>query len=222
MNPVNRGASGLTLALALTVSAGCSGNNIALVGRDTPPSSATQTVPDEFVATVERVNTGSREINLRPNDGGTRVVGYSTDTRVMYRGREYPVSQLEVGDIVAMQLRQDSHRNSYTDLIRVQESIQDRNRRRSDISRPAIGIQTVDGRVEQVDFQRNSFEMRDQSREGFSFLFPTTLAGRMSIVSARFGLAITSESRGDSSIGNDLSWTAFFGMIVSRFTIGVA
>jgi hypothetical protein len=83
----------------------------------------------------------------------------------MYRGREYPVSQLEAGDIVAMQLRRDSRGNSYTDLIRVQESIQDRNQRRGDISRAATGIQTVDGRVEQVDFQRNSFEMRDQSRE---------------------------------------------------------
>jgi hypothetical protein len=165
MTRINRAASGLTLALALTVSAGCSDNNFALVGRDTLPASATQTVPDEFVATVERVNTRSREINLRPNDGRTRVVGYSTDTRVMYRGREYPVSQLEAGDIVAMQLRQDSRGNSYTDLIRVQESIRDRDQSRGGIIRPGTGIQTVDGRVEQVDFQRSSFEIRDQSRE---------------------------------------------------------
>jgi hypothetical protein len=94
---MNRGASGLTLALALTVSAGCSDNNFALVGRETLPASATQTVPDEFVATVERVNTGSREINLRPNDGDTRVVGYSIDTRVMYRGREYPSANWRPG-----------------------------------------------------------------------------------------------------------------------------
>jgi len=165
MNLINRGASGLTLALALTVSAGCSDNNFALVGRDTLPASATQTVPDEIVATVERVDTGSKEINLRPNDGRIRVVGYSTGTRVMYRGREYPVSQLEAGDIVAMQLRQDSRGNSYTDLIRVQESIRDRDQSRDDTFRPGTGIQTVDGRVERVDFQRNSFEMRDQSRE---------------------------------------------------------
>jgi hypothetical protein len=165
MNLINRGAAGLILALALTVGAGCSGNNFALLGRDSLPAGATQTVPDEFMATVERVNTGSREINLRPNEGGTRVVGYSTDTRVLYRGREYPVSQLETGDIVAMQLKQDSRGNSYTDLIRVQESIQDRNQSRGDASRAGTGMQTVDGRVEQVDLQRYSFEMRDQSRE---------------------------------------------------------
>jgi len=165
MNLINRAVSGLTLALALTVSAGCSDNNFALVGRDTLPDRASQAVQDEIVATVERINTGSREISLRPNDGRTRVVGYSTDARVMYRGREYPVTQLEAGDVVVMQLRQDSRGNSYTDLIRVQESIRDRDQSRGDTSRPAAGIQTVDGRVERVDFQRNFFEMRDQSRE---------------------------------------------------------
>jgi hypothetical protein len=165
MNLFDQTASGLALGVALTTLAGCSGSNFALVGRDSLPASASQTVPDELVAAVERVNTGSSEINLRPNDGRTRVVGYSTDTRVLYRGREYPVSQLEAGDIVAMHLRQDSRGNSYTDLIRVQESIRDRNQSRGDTSRPAAGIQTVDGRVGRVDFQRNSFEMRDQSRE---------------------------------------------------------
>jgi hypothetical protein len=164
MTRINGATLGLTLALALTAIAGCS-DNIALVGRDTLPVGSTQTVPDEFVAEVERINTGSREISLRPNDGRTRVVGYSTDARVLYRGREYPVTQLEAGDIVAMQLRQDSRGNSFTDLIRVQESIRDRDQSRGGITRPGTGIQTVDGRVEQVDFPRSSFEIRDQSRE---------------------------------------------------------
>jgi hypothetical protein len=164
MTRINSATLGLTLALALTAIAGCS-DNIALVGRDTLPVGSTQTVSDEFVAEVERINTGSREISLRPNDGRTRVVGYSTDARVLYRGREYPVTQLEAGDIVAMQLRQDSRGNSFTDLIRVQESIRDRDQSRGGIIRPGTGIQTVDGRVEQVDFQRSSFEIRDPSRE---------------------------------------------------------
>ena len=165
MTCIDRTALGLTLALALTAIAGCSDNNFALVGRGTLPDRASQPVPDEFVATVERINIGSREIDLRPNDGRTRVVGYSTDTRVMYRGREYPVTQLEAGDVVAMQLKQDSRGNSYTDLIRVQESIRDRDQSRGGTIRPGTGIQTVDGRVEQVDFQRSSFEIREQSRE---------------------------------------------------------
>jgi hypothetical protein len=159
MNLINRAAFGLALALALTAIAGCS-DNVALVGRPT-----LELGQDEFVAEVERLDTSSREIHLRPNDSRTRVVGYSTEARVMYRGREYPVTQLEAGDIVAMRLRQDSRGNSYTDLIRVQESIQDRNQRRGDGASPGRGIQTLDGRVEQLDFQRSSFEIRGQSRE---------------------------------------------------------
>ena len=165
MNLINRGASSIVLLVALTISAGCGDSNFALVGRKTLPDRESQPLQDEIVATVERVDTGSREINLRPNDGRTRVVGYSTDARVMYRGREYPVTQLEIGDVVVMQLRQDSRGNSYTDLIRVQESISDRDQSRGDTSRRGTGIQTVDGRVERVDFQRSSFEIRDQSRE---------------------------------------------------------
>ena len=158
MTRINRAALGLTLTLALTAIVGCS-DNIALVGRPTLDLGQ-----DEFVAEVERLDTSSREIHLRPNNSRTRVVGYSTDARVLYRGREYPVSQLEAGDIVAMQLKQDSRGNSYTDLIRVQESIRDRDQSRGGIIRPGTGSQTVDGRVEQLDFQRSAFEIRDQSR----------------------------------------------------------
>jgi hypothetical protein len=104
MNLIKRAVPGLTLALALTVSASCSDHNIALVGRDTLPSRAGQPIPDEFVATVERVNTSSSEIHFRPSSGGPRIVTYSAETRVMFRGREYPVTQLETGDVVAVQL----------------------------------------------------------------------------------------------------------------------
>jgi hypothetical protein len=125
MNLINRAAAGLTLALALTVSTGCSDNNIALVGRDTLPSRASQPVQNEITATVERVDAASSEIVLRPISGRSRVVTYSAETRVMFRGREYPVTRLESGDVVAMHLTQDSRGNSHTDLIRVQESTRD-------------------------------------------------------------------------------------------------
>ncbi|MDP2606163.1 MAG: hypothetical protein Q8S00_26775 [Deltaproteobacteria bacterium] len=124
MNLFNHAASVLVLAVALTALAGCSGNT-ALVGRDTLPARATQPVPDELVATVERVNTASSEIFLRPTSGRSRIVTYSADTRVMFRGREYPVSRLESGDVVAMQMGKDPRGNPHTHLIRVQESTGD-------------------------------------------------------------------------------------------------
>ncbi|MDP2606830.1 MAG: hypothetical protein Q8S00_30195 [Deltaproteobacteria bacterium] len=124
MKLFNHAASGLVLAVALTALAGCSGNT-ALIGRDTLPARATHAVPDELVATVERLNTASSEIFLRPISGRSRVVTYSAETRVMFRRREYPVSRLESGDVVAMQLGKDPRGNPHTHLIRVQESTRD-------------------------------------------------------------------------------------------------
>jgi len=159
MNLFNRTALGLTLALALTAIAGCS-DNIALVGRP-----ALQLDQEEIFAEIDRVDTSSRKIHLRSDDSRNRVVGYSADARALYRGREYAIAQLERGDKVSMQLTQDSRGNFHTDLIRVQESVQDRYQSRGGDARPGSRIQTLDGRVEQLDFRRRSFGLRDQSRE---------------------------------------------------------
>jgi len=159
MNLLNRTALVSTLALALTVIAGCS-ENIALVGRP-----ALQLDQEEIFGEIERVDTSSRQIHVRPENGRNRVVGYGADARALYRGREYSIGQLERGDKVSMQLTQDSRGNFHTDLIRVQESVQDRYQSRGGDARPGSRIQTLDGRVEQLDFRRRSFEMRDQSRE---------------------------------------------------------
>ncbi len=159
MNPFNRAASCAVLGLALTVSAGCS-DNIALIGRP-----ALQLDPEEIFAEIDRVDISSRQIHLRPENSRDRVVGYSTDARVLYQGREYSIAQLEKGDKVSMQLKQDSRGNAYTNLIRVQESIQDRNQSRRGDASSDSRLQMVDGRVERLDFQRRSFEISDPSRD---------------------------------------------------------
>ena len=129
MNLFNHVASGLALAGALTL-AGCSGNT-ALVGRESLPGRASQPVQSEIVRTVERVDTRSNEIHLRPSAGQPGMVSYSAETRVMYLGRVYPVSQLGFGDIVAMQMEKDSRGNSHTHMIRLQESTRDWAQRRN-------------------------------------------------------------------------------------------
>lgn len=117
-------ASGLTLAVALTIGAGCSGNT-ALVGRDNLPGAANQPARSEVVRTVERVDTGSNEIYLRATPGHPGMVTYSAETRVTYLGQAYPVSQLRVGDIVAMQMEKDPRGNPHTHRIRLEKSTGD-------------------------------------------------------------------------------------------------
>ena len=167
MNRIKRAAAGLTLAMAVTVTAGCM-ENIALIGRPTLEEGR-----DDVVGEVVRLDRSSREIHLRATDNRTRVVGYSADAQVLYRGREYSLTQIESGDVVAMQVKQDSRGNSYTDLIRVQESVQDRYQSRSGSTSPGSRIETLDGRVEQLDFPRRSFGIRDQSRERIIVSLPS-------------------------------------------------
>ena len=151
MSPIGCRASFLALALLLVVSAGC--DSVALVNKQPLPS-------NELVAEVEQLDTRYREIHLGPNNSPTRVVGYSTSAVVIYRGREFPVTHLEAGDIVVMQLRQDSRGGFYTEVIRIQESVRDR----AD-ARPALRQQTLGGAVERVDSQRGTFEIRERFGE---------------------------------------------------------
>ena len=129
----NRAVSGLVLAAALTSFAGCGGNNTALVGRDTLPARATrQAVQNDAMRTVERVDAGSSEIYLRPSPGHPAMVTYSAETRVMYLGRVYPVSQLQSGDIVAMRMEKDARGNPHTHAIELQKSSRDWAQSRND------------------------------------------------------------------------------------------
>jgi len=61
---IKRSVSGLTLALALTVSASCSDHNSALVGRDALPARAGQPIPDEYPHThLIRVQESIRDLD---------------------------------------------------------------------------------------------------------------------------------------------------------------
>ena len=121
----NRAVSGVALAVVLTALPACS-TNTALIGRDTLPSNAaTPLARNEFVGTVDRVDTGSSEIYLRPSPGHPGMVTYSAETRVMYLGRVYPVSQLQSGDVVAMHMEKDARGNPHTHTIDLQKSSRD-------------------------------------------------------------------------------------------------
>lgn len=152
---MNRAVSGVMLGTLLIGVPGCM-ENIALIGR---PSIAEG--DNDIVGEVERVDLGSRRIYLRPDRGDSRIVAFRADAQVLYRGREYPVSKLEPGDLVAMQMmRRDSRGDSYAHLIRLQESVRDQSR--SGLRESAPQIQALSGRVEGVDFRRNSFDLNDQ------------------------------------------------------------
>ncbi|HUF42045.1 MAG TPA: hypothetical protein VMR20_08830 [Verrucomicrobiae bacterium] len=158
MKSIDRTLSVLMIATLFFGVFGCM-ENIALIGR---PSIAEG--EKDVVGEVERVDLTSRRIYLRADRGGRQVVSFSADAQVLDRGREYPVSRLEPGDVVAMQLRRDSRGESYADLIRVQDNVRQRapDQKRDTLAESAPRVVALSGRVDRVDPRGNSFELNDQ------------------------------------------------------------
>jgi uncharacterized protein DUF5666 len=115
----------------------------------------------DLIGEVRRVNTRDREIELRSDSGRTLRLRYDDNTRVVYRQRDYAISNLEPGDYVAVRAQEGRDGRSYADYITVQEAAQDR----SGSGRGSLGrLDRLEGRVEYIDSRRGSFEVRDRGK----------------------------------------------------------
>jgi len=142
---------GLAL-LTIAAAAGC-GENIAVIHRPAPEVNG-----EEITGEITGIDRTQNEIYLRATDGRSnpsRTVRYDANTQVIYQGRDYPVSALEVGDVVALQVWQRD-RGNVTDLIRVQQNGRDRG-----AARPLASRQRIEGTVEAVA-RGGVFDLRDQ------------------------------------------------------------
>ena len=113
------------------------------------------TQSNEIVGEVQNIDTRSRQIEIRTDAGRTSLIRYDNNTQVIYRQRNYQVSNLERGDYVAARIQQDRDGRNYTDTVTVRESVQDRG------STGGARLDRIEGRVEYVDNRRGTFEIRD-------------------------------------------------------------
>jgi hypothetical protein len=118
---------------------------------------------NDVIGEVEYIDPRSREIEVRTDRGRTAIMRYDDRTQVIYRQRNYSVSNLEQGDYIVARVRQDRDGRDYTDTITVRESVQDRSGRGSGGSGGSVSsrFDRVDGRVEYIDARRGTFELRD-------------------------------------------------------------
>jgi hypothetical protein len=151
MEPIRSAVLVLALGMLAMGIPGCM-ENIALIGRPTIEEGQS-----DVVGEVDRVDLSSRRIYLHPNSGDRRVVPFSADAQVLYRGREYPMGRLKPGDLVAMQMKRDSRGDSYADLIRIQENTREQSP--GDVVSSAPRIQTLVGRVQSVNQRADAFEL---------------------------------------------------------------
>lgn len=149
------------VALALATSA-CAGGNLGplgdiLAGAAGLPGTAGQ--QGQVVAEIQGVDTRQQAIQVRTEDGRTGSLLYDQNTVVVYQQRQYQVANLERGDIVAIQVQQDTRGNAYASRIDVQQSVQERT---GQASGGSAQLQQLTGRVGQIDHQRGWFQLQTQ------------------------------------------------------------
>lgn len=120
----------------------------------------------QVVGEIQGIDARQGVMQIRTQNGQTGNVYFDQNTRVVYQQREYNVSALERGDVVALQVQQDQRGNAYTNYIQVQQSVQDRTgqgTQQQGGTYGSQGIQRFAGTVGYIDTQRGSFELRTQN-----------------------------------------------------------
>jgi hypothetical protein len=85
-----------------------------------------------------------------PRSNRTETLRYDGRTRVVYRGRQHPVSSLERGDLVRVRVSRDRSGTTWADHVEVERSVRDRD--------GASGrVERLEGTVRQVDTRRGIF-----------------------------------------------------------------
>lgn len=149
-----------TLVLIAAALYGC--ESIALIGR---PTLESRGQPRDITAAVNGIDPQRREIYLRASGDQHYVVNYTDDTRVMVDGREQPVTGLQVGDQVRVNLREGEGRRLVADQIRVE----------SRAVAGATAVRTVEGTVERVMTDRRILELRTPSGDLLTIYVPDWL-----------------------------------------------
>jgi hypothetical protein len=115
----------------------------------------------QVVVEVQGVDTRQQVIAVRTQEGQQGNVHFDQNTVVTYQNQQYPVTALERGDVVAMQVQQTQQGAPYVSRIDVQQSVQDRT---GQTSGGTMGgqYQQMYGRVGQVDVGRGMFQLQTQ------------------------------------------------------------
>jgi ribosomal protein L19 len=129
--------------LTLLLAAGCGGVGGVLGG---DPDDAGRTATD-VVGEVERVDLLDDEVLVRDRGGRVWRLRYEADTPVLFEGRQYRVENLEPGDTVRVEVREESGGTLVARRITVEQSVQERG---AGTTRPPA-VDEVVGEVVRVD-----------------------------------------------------------------------
>jgi len=138
-------------------------------GRVDPPPAI-----DEVVGEVVRVERMPNVLVLTSAARGTLRIGFSADTPVYYRGERYTVSNLEEGDEVRVEVREDVG-ELRTDYIAVTRSVQEAGGIGDGGAPGGVEtgeVETLTGRVTAVEPDRGRFTVATETRGTVTVLMP--------------------------------------------------
>ena len=143
----------LAAAAALSACAGGGGLGDILGGVLGGPQPSSGSMGN-VVAEIRDVNTRSRTLEVRTQQGQQGEILYDDRTQVVYRNQQYPVTALERGDVVEMRVQETSS-GYYTDQILVRQSVQERSGNDSGSAQRV----RAEGEVREIDTRRGWFDL---------------------------------------------------------------
>lgn len=160
MNGLMRGIRGAVLLGAGVAITGCSqlgtlGNVLGGVLQPGVGSGGS----GQVAGTVRGVDTQRGILQITTSSGQTGNVYFDNRTQVVYQQQNYPVTALEQGDEVQLQLQQDQQGNYYTNYILVTRSVQDAGGYNNNGGYNNGSAVQAEGRVGWVDYQRGTFSL---------------------------------------------------------------
>lgn len=157
MSPMAIARAALAVPISLAL-AGCSGGLGGLGGLGDILGGAVGGGGETRIrAEVQDVNQNDQTISVVTAEGQSGAVRYDQNTQVIYQQQQYPVTALERGDLVVMQLQQSSSGETYVGRIEVEQSVQERGGVAGTGQR-----QMLQGRVGQIDQSQGAFQLQTQ------------------------------------------------------------
>lgn len=115
-----RRTSMLALGAALLVLSGC--GNLGSIGNILGSVLGQGAQQQQMDAEVQQVDARDGRLYVRTQDGRSGVIRVDSRTQVVYNNQQYPVTALERGDVVRIQLQQTRNNELYATRIDVLRS----------------------------------------------------------------------------------------------------
>ncbi|MBW3569960.1 MAG: hypothetical protein KY467_02525 [Gemmatimonadetes bacterium] len=154
-------------AFTVTALSGCAGTNLGALGDilgGAMGGPGQQGQQGQVVVEVQGVDARQQVIAVRTQQGQQGNVMYDQNTIVVYQNQQYPVTALERGDVVSMQVQQTQRGQPYASRIDVQQSVQERTGQAGSVGGTGAAgqLQQMAGRVGQIDHNRGTFQLQTQ------------------------------------------------------------